>query len=384
MEKIRGSIPALQKVESAVKKLSCQVNRRWYLEGHFLGTGQQVRIRTSLLPLRIGRSQSAEHTINHPSISRMHAELLNESGVVAIRDCNSRNGTFVNYQRIQAVTPLHAGDCIHLGSCEFRVVAESETLDEYRAPDETWAIKEPGGVEFQNMLKLQSVSTRFQPVVLLDEGTVFAFECLGRGNYPGAPSKPDDLFRMAERYGYSRALSTVFRTVAFRSAQTLPGHFRLFFNVNPEELREPERFLEEMMEVNKLYPHMSLVAEIPEGMTVDTETMLRIQSTLRELGYGVAYDDFGVGQARLVQLSECPPEYLKFDRSMISNIDSAPAKRQDMVKMLVDFAKNIGVITVAEGVETPGESETCRQLGFQCGQGFLYGRPLPPEESFVI
>lgn len=384
MWKKRRSVLTLQKVESAVKKEQCNLDRRWNLEGSFLGAGQYVRIFASALPLQVGRSQSSGHMINHPSISRIHAELIEHEGCLSVRDCGSRNGTFVNYQRIQQVTPLHAGDCVHFGSCEFRVVLDNETLDEYRSPDETWAIKEPGGPEFQTMLKSEAVRIKFQPILLLEGSTIFAFECLGRGNLPGAPTRPDDLFRMATRYGYARALSLLFRKIAFQQSEALPGHFRVFFNVHPEEIREPDRFISDLAEVKDRVPHMSLVAEISEGVTVETDVMCHIQKSLRELGYGVAYDDFGVGQARLVQLSECPPEYLKFDRSMISNIDTAPAKRQDMVKMLVDFATNLGVSSVAEGIETPGESETCRQMGFRCGQGYLFGRPQPAEKAFAL
>ena len=279
---------------------------------------------------------------------------------------------------------LHAGDFIHLGSCEFRVIAENETLEEFRSADETWLIKEPGGAEFQRLIDAEAVNSKYQPVVLLEDKTVFAFESLGRGNYPGAPTRPDDLFRVARRYGYSRSLSTIFRVQALRTASELPGHYQMFFNVHIDELREPERFLGEMAQVRDLYPNMSLVAEIPEGSELQTATLVDIRDALRDLGYGMAYDDFGVGQSRLVQLTDCPPDYLKFDRALIMNIDSAPAARQKMVKVLVELAQDLGCITIAEGVETAGESETVRQLGFRCGQGYLYGRPMSPEQAFAL
>lgn len=336
------------------------------------------------LPLRIGRSESAQFPINHPSISRMHAELVESNGCLAVCDSNSRNGTFVNYQKIETLTTLFAGDCIHLGSCEFRVVSENETLDENRDADQTWVIKEPGGPEFQRLMNDEAVYARFQPVIMLDGNTVFAFESLGRGNFPGAPSKPDDLFRMAKRYGYSQELSNIFRVHALRLAEKLPRNFQVFINVCADELRKPQQFIDEMVQVHDLYPQMNIVAEIPEGLALDIEAMVDIKAALRDLGYGIAYDDFGVGQSRLVQLADCPPDYLKFDRSLICNIDSAPPHRQKMVKLLADFAANMGVITIAEGVETTGESETCRQMGFRCGQGYLYGRPMPAEEAFAL
>lgn len=370
--------------ETSANQECCQANRRWCLEGFFVMGGQPIKININVLPLRIGRSQSAQFTINHPSVSRVHAELIELNGCIAIMDCNSRNGTFVNYQKIVKPVTLYAGDFLHMGSCEFRMVAENETLDEFRSADDTWVMKEPGGAEFQRLIDDVAVRSQFQPVVRLNDCGVFAYESLGRGNFPGAPTRPDDLFRIARRYGYSRSLSNVFRVQALRSATNLPQQCKMFFNVHGDELREPDRFLGEMAQVRDLYPSMSLVAEIPEGLDLQTAELIDIRDALHDLGYGMAYDDFGVGQSRLVQLSDCPPDYLKFDRQLIAGIDSAPASRQAMIKMLVDLAENIGSVTVAEGVETAGEAETLRQLGFKCGQGFYYGRPMPPEQAFVL
>ncbi len=336
------------------------------------------------LPLLVGRGHSATVTVNQPSISRVHAELLDMNGCVAIRDCESRNGTFVNHTRITRTTVLYPGDFVHLGSCEFRVVLENETLDEQRHTDETWIIKEPGSREFQNLIMDRAVCAKFQPVVLLDTETVFAFESLGRGNYPGAPSAPDELFRMAKRYGYSQALSNMFRVHALQSAESMPTCYQIFINIHPDEFNEPEGFLNEMAQVHDLHPRLNLVVEIPESLIVETQIVADVRAGLRELGYGIAYDDFGKGQSRLIQLADCPPDYLKFDRSLIANIESAPPHRQKMVSMLVDFATDMGVITVAEGIETEPESETCRQMGFKCGQGYLFGRPMEPEQALAM
>lgn len=369
---------------SGAQKQCCYTNRRWCLEGFFVPGAQPLRIPINILPLRIGRSETAQFTINHPSISRVHAELLDFEGCITITDSNSRNGTYVNYQKITGPTPLHAGDFIHLGSCEFRVIADNETLEEYRSADATWEIKEPGGAEFQRLIDSQAVHSHFQPVVQLNDALVFAFESLGRGNFPGAPIRPDDLFRVARRYGYSRQLSNIFRIQALRAAENLPAPYQMFFNVHMDELQEPETFIGEMAKIRDIYPNMSLVAEIPEGSELPTNTLRDIRQGLRDVGFGLAYDDFGVGQARLVQLTDCPPDYLKFDRELIAGIDTAPASRQKMVEVLVDLAHDLGVVTIAEGVETPGESETIRQLGFQCGQGYLYGRPSPADQAFGI
>ena len=72
---------------------------------------------------------------------------------------------------------------------------------------------------------------------------------------------------------------------------------------------------------------------------------------------------------------------MKFDMSLVRDIDSATPQRQQVVGSLVQMVHNLGITSLAEGVETDGEDETCRQMGFDLGQGYLYGRPAAPRNS---
>ena len=93
-----------------------------------------------------------------------------------------------------------------------------------------------------------------------------------------------------------------------------------------------------------------------------------------KLGLQFAYDDFGAGQARLIELSDIPPDYLKFDRGMIEGIESA-TPRQEMVSALLRVVRRLGVRVIAEGVETELVATICQRLGCDLGQGYLFGRP---------
>ena len=95
---------------------------------------------------------------------------------------------------------------------------------------------------------------------------------------------------------------------------------------------------------------------------------------------GLAYDDFGAGQARLLELAEAPPHYLKFDRKFVTNIDQAPSSRRRLLASLVAAARELLVKTVAEGVETEAEAEVCSKLGFTHAQGYYFGRPTAMDE----
>ena len=96
---------------------------------------------------------------------------------------------------------------------------------------------------------------------------------------------------------------------------------------------------------------------------------------------GLAYDDFGAGQARLFELAEAPPHYLKFDRRFVTGLDHAPTSRQRLVASLVAAARELLVKTVAEGVETAEEGAACMRAGFSHAQGYHFGRPAPVENG---
>ena len=94
----------------------------------------------------------------------------------------------------------------------------------------------------------------------------------------------------------------------------------------------------------------------------------------------LAFDDFGAGQTRLAELAKSPPDYLKFDKSLIHQIHLAPGRLHQMLSTFVNAAQDLGIDTLAEGIECSDEAETCRQLGFDFAQGFYYSKPLPIHE----
>ena len=113
-----------------------------------------------------------------------------------------------------------------------------------------------------------------------------------------------------------------------------------------------------------------------EACAVDAATIKVLRLVLDDLGMQLAYDDFGAGQARLHELVEARPDYLKFDRKLVAGIDTASTDRQQMLESLVQMSRQLGIITLAEGIETPGEAQTCRRMGFELMQGYFFGRPM--------
>jgi EAL domain-containing protein (putative c-di-GMP-specific phosphodiesterase class I) len=153
----------------------------------------------------------------------------------------------------------------------------------------------------------------------------------------------------------------------------------LFLNVHPSELEKPG-LVAAVVEARQKVPHLRLTLEVHEGALADLESVDRLRTQLSRSGVGIAYDDFGAGQARLLELAEVPPHYLKFDMSFVRGIDAAPASRQRLLTSLVSVARDLLVYTVAEGVETAEEADVCMRIGFTHAQGFFFGRPRPIEE----
>ena len=109
---------------------------------------------------------------------------------------------------------------------------------------------------------------------------------------------------------------------------------------------------------------------------LDMPGLLRTLDLLRERGARIAVDDVGEGYAGLQQVMSMAPDSLKLDRTLITGIDTNPAKAA-LVKAIVDFASHTGADVCAEGIESPGELAVLADLDVSYGQGWLIGRPYP-------
>jgi EAL domain-containing protein (putative c-di-GMP-specific phosphodiesterase class I) len=212
--------------------------------------------------------------------------------------------------------------------------------------------------------------------VKLSDEEVIGYEVLARSRLFGL-EMPKDMFEVAARLNVETQLSQMLRWEGVQAATGLGDAPRLLFvNTHPRELSEPG-LIDSVRELRGQHPQQPLVLEVHEAAVTDAALMAEIRSSLDEMNIGLAYDDFGAGQSRLNELTETAPNYVKFDMSLVRNIDSAAPQRQEMLAALVAMVRKLGIVALAEGVETRGEHEACLQMGFDLGQGFLYGRPAP-------
>lgn len=366
----------------------------WYLEGA-LDYSQSLVMPVDTDPFVVGRDKTCALTIASTEVSRRHANFGRRGERLLVSDLGSTNGTFVNRKRITCETEVRDGDVVHLGKVELRVNRRSRTvsMDFAAAPQEDDStmmiyIKDPNSDlsgkfvacerAFLAMLEHGDIDTAFQPIVTLPDPKVIAYEILGRGVREDLPKTPYQLLGIAEKLKREVQLSEMFRLRGLQLGRLLPGAPLLFVNTHPKE-RLGEGLRASLEQVRELMPEWRVVLEIHESAVTDLPMMRELKKVLNELHILLAYDDFGAGQARLNELVEVPPDYLKFDVSLIRNIDQASPNKRGMVQKLVDIATELGVPTLAECVETVAEVQVCNEMGFSHAQGFYFGRPATVE-----
>jgi EAL domain-containing protein (putative c-di-GMP-specific phosphodiesterase class I) len=360
----------------------------WYLET-LEEAGRLRRIAIHTLPFRVGRRQGLELILPADSVSKSHAEFYDSGSGLALRDLGSKNGTFVNRTSIDE-SPVRVGDILHFADFEFRLGRSSmgETapvLSGLERP--TTVVPKRRGLphrfaegtrELRELLEKGMVTMVFQPIVHLPLSTKAAYEALGRGRHPRLPESPLELFRIAESIGAEAELSRLFRRRAVEIAREVERLPTIFLNTHPIELERPG-LLESLEELRELAPRLDLALEIHESVLTRPAQIAELRALLLERNIALANDDFGAGQNRLLELAEAPPHYLKFDRRFISSLDQAPVSKRRILHSLLSLARDFSVKSVAEGIETPAESQACADIGFTFAQGFHLGRPRPLE-----
>jgi EAL domain-containing protein (putative c-di-GMP-specific phosphodiesterase class I) len=363
---------------------------RWYLERLVEGGRQLRRITVFPLPFRVGRLPGSNLSLGSDSVSKEHAEFFLRDGDLWVRDVGSKNGTFVNSERIEE-SLLREGDILHVAQVEFRIGRqEIERTDSKALEPSTESMGNvplpqhfvDGVRELPELIRDRQVTALFQPVVSLPSGALAGYEAFGRGQHSGLPESPLELLQIASGVGpdgVEAELSALFRETALELAATRPRMPALFVNIHHKELGRPE-LIESFSEVEHRAPHPRLTLDLQESALARLAIVDQLRTQLSGCGVGLAYDDFGAGQARLLELAEVPPHYLKFDMSFIRGIDAAPVSRQRLLTSLVSVARDLLVYTVAEGVETAEEADVCMRLGFTHAQGYFFGRPRPITE----
>jgi EAL domain-containing protein (putative c-di-GMP-specific phosphodiesterase class I) len=362
----------------------------WVLESKLGEDGSLQRTPLAPLPFRIGRAAGLELSLHSSHVSKTHAEIFSDGLALRVRDLGSRNGTFLNREPVKD-SALHDGDVLHVGDYEFRVARDVAPDDDTPDDEGTLLNTTPlsrhflsSAVKVRELIDKEAVTMLFQPIVMLPGSRVMAYEALGRGRHPDpeVPESPVELFDRAGGLGAEAQaeLSRLFRRKAVELVRDRSEPLLLFVNTHPVELERPDALFESLEELRSYAPHVDLVLEIHESALAHTDLITWLRNRLTEINVGLAYDDFGSGQARLFELAEAPPHYIKFDRRFVTGLHAAPITRQRLVASLVAAARELLVKTIAEGVEDQHEADACVRAGFSHAQGYHFARPMPIEK----
>lgn len=221
----------------------------------------------------------------------------------------------------------------------------------------------------------------FQPICQAQTGVISEVEALLRWDDPDrGPISPADFIPIAEQSGLIVRLGEWVLRQACATVASLPGHgdrVRLNVNVSPRQLADPG-FADTVVSAlaDSGLAADSLVLEITESAIVGSgETLVAELQRLRDIGVGLAVDDFGTGHSSLGRLHSLPFTTLKVDKSLIDGLGQGRGG-DIIVDAVVGMAHALGLTVVAEGVEEGHQLARLRGLGCDLIQGFVLHRPL--------
>ncbi len=228
----------------------------------------------------------------------------------------------------------------------------------------------------QRLLEPGAIEPVYQPIVRLSDLEPIGYEGLARFPYAeGLNSMPPDVtLAAAAEIGLREDLEVACWS-AMADAGAPPGGRLLFVNISPEALKHPGLFLLAAQLPSRL------VIEITEQCDIADYAELRARlAPWIARGAQVAIDDTGAGYASLEHVVELRPDFLKLTRGLVAEIDK-DANRQALLRALGAFAREVGAVIVAEGVERKEELAVLRDSQVDFAQGWLFGRPGPPWPS---
>ena len=233
--------------------------------------------------------------------------------------------------------------------------------------------------ELRAIVREGRVSTHYQPIVDLENGSIMGYEALTRGPVNTTFEGPKTMFACSRGARLSSELDALCRREALRNARGFDPAKKLFLNALPETLGTPgflDPGMRQALEEAALLPR-NLVLEITERTAIDDfEIFGRELDRLRNLGFLVAIDDVGTGYSSLQTVSEIQADFLKIDIALIKNIHQSLIK-QDLVHSLLQVASRTRTRVIAEGIEIEEEYRALRSCGVRYAQGFYFARPAP-------
>ncbi len=225
----------------------------------------------------------------------------------------------------------------------------------------------------------------YQPVIELASGRMTGVEALIRWIEPdGMMVPPNDFIPLAEELGLIESIGDwVVREVVYQvqAWRDLGIDLEVGFNLSPRQFWQPdlaERIVKRIRD-GQIDPTRVMVEVTESSAMMDPDRAQVILDDLHAAGLSIAIDDFGTGYSSLSRLRAMPVKVLKIDQSFVRDVHRDD-QAASIVSAFLELARGLGMTTLAEGIETSEELGFLRQRGCELGQGFLFSKPVPPEE----
>ena len=237
--------------------------------------------------------------------------------------------------------------------------------------------------DLRGALAANQFQVHYQPIIELNSGHIYKAEALLRWQHPqrGMVS-PSEFVHIAEDIGLIAEIGDwVFKQAAAQAKQWRAQYhsdFQISVNKSPVQFydnRSQEVWLQHLNELE--LPGESIVAEITEGLLLDASNVVKSQLlAFRDAGIRVSLDDFGTGYSSLAYLKKFDIDYLKIDQSFVANL--APSSNDKILcEAIIAMAHKLGIMVIAEGIETEQQRRLLHEAGCDYGQGYLFSRPIP-------
>ncbi len=241
--------------------------------------------------------------------------------------------------------------------------------------------------DLRRALERAELHLAFQPIIEIATRRLLGFEALCRWNHTKRGIiGPDEFIPLAEETGLIIPIGQWVLQTACRQAQiwrTSAGleNLRVAINLSNRQFRQPDLVLSVASALAETgLPPEALELELTETIIIhDRADSLAKIAALKQMGVRLALDDFGTGYSSLEHLKLFQVDTLKIDRAFVR---SAHIDREDeaIVQAIVTLAHGLGIAVTAEGIESDEQQACMTRCGCDEGQGYLFGRPLPPED----
>jgi EAL domain-containing protein (putative c-di-GMP-specific phosphodiesterase class I)/FixJ family two-component response regulator len=230
---------------------------------------------------------------------------------------------------------------------------------------------ERAALEVRFAAAMEQAWMAWQPIVKWQERRVFGYEALLRSS-DARMGNPADLLDAAERLERLHDLGRIVRAQVAASVPRAPPGIKLFVNLHSVDLNDEE-----------LYSADSPLSSIADRVVLEVTERASLHGVknvagcvarLKALGFQIAIDDLGAGYAGLTSFTQLEPQLAKLDLSLIRGVDT-DVRRQSIIRSMKGLCEDLGMLVIAEGVETPAERDRLAELGCDLLQGFLFGKP---------